>query len=150
MKPIDILLETAELRSDPLELFRVSEAVGAAVGGVETSEVEVSAALAWCFAIALDFTPLALVAGEGMASQREAWMVGSRGRMMVGGAKRGREAMTYQAMEMYWDGEHRVKERDGSRSANQIPDFIAGPVLGVESRFWSWAGTGRAATTAKS
>ena len=63
---VDLLLESANLLGHLLELLRVLDAVGTAVGRIETLEVEVAASLTWGFAIAFDLAPLALVAFFGL------------------------------------------------------------------------------------
>jgi hypothetical protein len=55
----------AELGDDLFKIVRVLEVAGAAVGGVEACQIEVAATLARRLAIALDLSPLALIAGNG-------------------------------------------------------------------------------------
>lgn len=57
----DLFLEARDGAVHLLELFRVLEVVGAAVGRVEALEVEVAASLTGRLAIALDLAALALI-----------------------------------------------------------------------------------------
>lgn len=62
VEPVDLVLETAELRCDNFEFVRVLEVVRAAVGRIETGQVEVAASLTWRFTIAFDLAPFTLIA----------------------------------------------------------------------------------------
>lgn len=47
-----------------LVLIGVLEVIGAAIGGIQTCQIEIAASLTWGFAIALDLPPFALVTVE--------------------------------------------------------------------------------------
>ena len=57
-------------------LRRVLEGIGAAVGGIDALERQVSAPLTWRLAIALDLAALAFVAASGYVSMRMRYLVG--------------------------------------------------------------------------
>ena len=59
---LDLVLKGGDGVSHLLELDRVFERVGAAVGSVDAVEVEVATAMARCLSIALDLPPFALIA----------------------------------------------------------------------------------------
>ena len=59
---IYLILQGGDVILHLLELGRVFESIGAAVGSVHAVETEVAASMTWCLAIALDFPPFALIA----------------------------------------------------------------------------------------
>lgn len=67
-KGVDLLLESTDLFVHLLVLIRVLEVVGAAVGRVQTLQVEMATSLARRLAVALDLASLALVAGYNSVS----------------------------------------------------------------------------------
>lgn len=67
---MNLILHIGELRRDLFEVIRVSEVVGAAVGGVQACQIEIAASLTRGLAITLDLAPLTLITTEESASVR--------------------------------------------------------------------------------
>lgn len=61
-KPAHFFLQMSNLSSDVLKVIRVLEVIGAAIGRVQTGQIEVATAQTWRLAVALDLATLALIA----------------------------------------------------------------------------------------
>ena len=62
---VHLVLQCGDVILHLLELGGILEGVRTAVGRIDTLEIEVPAAVAWCLSIAFDLSPLAFVAGDG-------------------------------------------------------------------------------------
>lgn len=70
VKIVHLFLQRRYLRIHLLELLRVLEAIAAAVRSILALELEVSAPLTWCIAVAFDFSPFAFVAEALISSHK--------------------------------------------------------------------------------